>query len=190
MCDYIISFELILSKILERRQSRIFLKIATLRYQFCDMTSFKYGGWGLWERWRSELMVWELGETWTVWDTGELQAFNQPANQQASQSNSQPTDWPFCQSAKTSDKHTPSLIARASPPPSVGGYKGISIVARPARPPQVHPSLSRSGFFSSFAFCYGGLVRLRFASAVFWFILFWLGGSRHFFSTTEFVKRN
>ena len=36
---------------------------------------------------------------------GELQAFNQPANQQASQSNSQPTDWPFCQPVKLQTQH-------------------------------------------------------------------------------------
>jgi len=50
---------------------------------------------------------WELGETWTVWDTGELQAFNQPANQQANQSNSKPTDWPFCQPARLSNTTRP-----------------------------------------------------------------------------------
>src|SRR3989338_10990579 len=88
-------------------------------------------------------MVWELGETWTVWDTGELQAFNQPANQQASQSNSQPTDWPFCQSAKTSDKHTPSLIARASPPPSVGRRKQRYYYSRPpSSTPTRHKDIS------------------------------------------------
>jgi len=41
---YTKQLELILSKILERKQLRIFLTIATLRYQFCDMTSLKYGG--------------------------------------------------------------------------------------------------------------------------------------------------
>jgi len=43
---YTKQLELILSKILERKQLRIFLTIATLRYQFCDMTSLKYGGLG------------------------------------------------------------------------------------------------------------------------------------------------
>ena len=114
------------------------------------------------------------------WETSNFQSTSQPT---AGQSNSQPFDsfnetqdksaqgkptgLAILSAGQTFKHHTPSLIARASPPPSVGGYKGISIVARPARPPQVHPSLSRSGFFSSFAFCYGGLVRLRFASAVF-----------------------
>ncbi|MCK9427012.1 MAG: hypothetical protein M0Q21_13365, partial [Ignavibacteriaceae bacterium] len=35
--------ELILSKILNPNNRNFFSMIATLRYQFCDMTSFKYG---------------------------------------------------------------------------------------------------------------------------------------------------
>ena len=70
------------------------MAIATLRYQFCDMTSFKYGGWRLWERWRSEPTIKEFpiwGQGFGCLDTGELQAFNQPANQSDNQTSNQPT---------------------------------------------------------------------------------------------------
>jgi len=56
-CVFTAPLEHILSKILKPNNCNFIRKIATLRYQFCDMTSFKYGCWGLWERWRSEPMV-------------------------------------------------------------------------------------------------------------------------------------
>ena len=78
--------------------------IATLRLRFCDMTSFKYGDWGLWERWRSEPMVLR------TWDTGELQASNQPVNQPDNQTPNQPTD----HSVNRPNFQTPHALANRS----------------------------------------------------------------------------
>ena len=94
------------------------------------MTSLKYGGWRLSERWRSELMVWELR---TLGQFGTLGNFKLSTNRLA-----------ILSAGQTFKHHTPSLIARASRlPQSVGGYKGISIVAcqnsTPTRPKDISP---------------------------------------------------
>ena len=41
--EYTTSYELILSRIPEQNNRRFLIYNCTLRYQFCDMTSFKYG---------------------------------------------------------------------------------------------------------------------------------------------------
>ena len=143
-----------------------------------------------------------------IWELGNFRQLEQPARQPANlsgQPDTKPTqsnNWPFCQPDKLSKHHTPSLIARASPPPpllSIWGYGGQDrlpddnsgrrkqryyyscspslTTSRPSLAPAFANASagkgSRLGFFSSFAFRYGGLAffRLRSAPAVSDFIL-------------------
>ena len=66
LCVYIIWFELILSKILNGRQSRIFLTFATLRLRFLRHDELQIWGWGLPQRWWSEPII----KQFPIWGQG------------------------------------------------------------------------------------------------------------------------
>jgi hypothetical protein len=141
MSHYTKQLELILSKI-HRPNNRHF------SFGDCDtsLTFLRH----------DELQIWGLGTVGALavrakglrtWDTGKLQAFNQPVNQSDNQTPNQSTG----HSVSRPDFQTQHAFANRSGISAslmtklVGGYKGTIIVACPTRLPQVQPSLSRSG---------------------------------------------